>query len=123
MLSYVLVFTLSCWCSMVLVMTFFLVSSIYRTLQVWSNWYTSEKLFGSSFDLFLHIKFFKLCPEVKNFPKLAKKANLETRLFFELYTSDPIPAYLYSTNKAHKPEKYFPVQVVVSILSIPPYGI
>ena len=56
---------LSCWCSMVLVMTFFLFSPIYRVLQVQSNWQTPGKLLGSSFDLFRQIKLFKLCPEVK----------------------------------------------------------
>ena len=43
---------LSCWCSMVLVMTFFLVSPIYRALRVQSNWWTPGKLLRSSFDLF-----------------------------------------------------------------------
>ena len=56
---------LSCWWSMVLVMTFFLVSPIYRTFQLQSNWSKTGKLLGSSFDLFLKIKFFKLHPELK----------------------------------------------------------
>ena len=58
---------LSCWCFTALVMTFLLVSTTYRTLQVLSNWQTQEKLLGSSFDLFLYIKFIKLHPRVKLF--------------------------------------------------------
>ena len=56
---------LSFCCSMVPLITFFLVLPIYRALQVQSNWQTPGKLLGSSFDLFLQIKFFKLHPELK----------------------------------------------------------
>ena len=56
---------LSCWCCMVLVTTFFLVSLLYRVLQVQSNWYTAGKLLGSNFDSFLRMKFFKLRPKLK----------------------------------------------------------
>ena len=54
---------LPCWCFMVLVITFFLD----RALQAQPNWYTPAKLFGDSFNLFLHIKFFIFRPKVKIF--------------------------------------------------------
>ena len=63
---------------MVLVMTFFLVSPIYRALQAQSNGETPGKLLGSSFDLFLQIKFFKLCPEVK----MVFMPNFQNFLYF-----------------------------------------
>ena len=43
--------------------------------------------------------------------------------YFELYLCDPIPPRLYGTIKAHKPEKTFPMWVIVSTIDKAPYGI
>ena len=45
------------------------------------------------------------------------------KTYFELYPSDSIPPRLYGTIKAHKPEKSFPMRVIVSTICTPPYGI
>ena len=83
---------MSCLCSMILVMTFFLVSPIYRALQVQANWSTPGKLLGSSFDLSLHIKFFKLHLQVK----MIFMANF----YFSFFNWDSIHATLNSHYEA-----------------------
>ncbi|XP_066926268.1 uncharacterized protein [Clytia hemisphaerica] len=40
----------------------------------------------------------------------------------KLYPSDPIPPRMYGTIKAHKPEKNYPMRVVVSTIGTPSYG-
>ena len=39
-----------------------------------------------------------------------------------MYPSDPIPPRMYGTIKAHKPEKNYPMRVVVSTIGTPSYG-
>ena len=41
----------------------------------------------------------------------------------QLYPSDPIPPGFYGVIKAHKPEKCYRMQAVVSTVGTPPYGI
>ena len=59
----------------------------------------------------------------KNLGKLRKENKFTNKTYFELYPSDPIPPRLYGTIKAHKPEKNFPMRVIVSGIGTPPYGI
>ncbi|XP_065645651.1 uncharacterized protein LOC136076113 [Hydra vulgaris] len=40
-----------------------------------------------------------------------------------LYTSDPVPPRMYGVIKAHKPEKSYPMQLVVSTIGTPSYRI
>ena len=40
-----------------------------------------------------------------------------------LYPSDPLPQRMYGTMKPHKPEKIFPMRIVVSTIDTPTYGI
>ena len=39
---------------------------------------------------------------------------------FQLYPSDPIPPRLHGVMKAHKPEKYYPMQAILSTVATPP---
>ena len=41
----------------------------------------------------------------KHLATLRKQQKLETRTYFQLYSSDPIPPRLYGVIKAHKPKK------------------
>ena len=59
----------------------------------------------------------------KRLCKLRKENKFTNKTYFELYPSDPIPPHLYGTIKACKPEKNFPMQVIVSTIATPPYGI
>ena len=59
----------------------------------------------------------------KKLCKLKKENKFTNKTYFELYPSDPIPPHLYVTIKACKPEKNFPMQVIVSTIATPPYGI
>ena len=59
----------------------------------------------------------------KKLCKLRKENKFTNKTYFELYPSDPIPPRLYGTIKAHKPEKNFPMRVIVSTIGTPPYGI
>ena len=59
----------------------------------------------------------------KNICKLKKENKFTNKTYFELYPSDPIPPRLYGTIKVHKLNKNFPMQVIVSIIGTPPYGI
>ena len=40
-----------------------------------------------------------------------------------MYPSDAIPPRMYGTIKAHKPEKQYPMRLVVSTIGTPPHGI
>ena len=55
--------------------------------------------------------------------KLRKENKFTSKTYFELHPSDFIPPRLYGTIKAHKPEKNFPMRVIVSTIGTPPYGI
>ena len=59
----------------------------------------------------------------KKLCKLRKENKFTNKTYFELYPSDLIPPRLYGTIKAHKPEKNFPMRVIVSAIGTPPYGI
>ena len=59
----------------------------------------------------------------KKLCQLRKENKFTNKTYFELYPSDPIPPRLYGTIKAHKPEKNFPMRVIVSTIGTPPYGI
>ena len=59
----------------------------------------------------------------KHLATLRKQQKLETRTYFQLYSSDPIPPRLYGVIKAHKPEKCYPMRAIVSTIGTPPYGI
>ena len=45
---------------------------------------------------------------------LHKQQKFETRTYFQLYFSDPIPLRLYGVIKTHKPEKRYPMRTIVS---------
>ena len=45
----------------------------------------------------------------KHFATLRKQLKFETRTYFQLYPSDPIPACLYGVVKSHKSEKCYPM--------------
>ena len=55
--------------------------------------------------------------------QLRKENKFTNKTYFELYPFSPIPPRLYGTIKAHKPKKNFPMQVIVSTIGTPPYGI
>ena len=59
----------------------------------------------------------------KKLCNLRKENKFTNKTYFELYPSDPIPPRLYGTIKAHRPEKNFPMRVVLSTIGTPPYGI
>ena len=59
----------------------------------------------------------------KKLCKLRKENKFTNKIYFELYPSDPIPPRLYGTIIAHKPEKNFPMRVIVSTIGALPYGI
>ena len=55
--------------------------------------------------------------------KLKKRGRFSKREYENLYPSDPIPPRMYGTVKAHKPEKSYPMRVVVSTVGTPSYEI
>ena len=59
----------------------------------------------------------------KHLATLRKQQKFETRTYFQLDPSDPIPPRLYGVIKAHKPEKCYPMRAIVSTIGTPPYGI
>ena len=59
----------------------------------------------------------------KHLATLCKQKKFETRTYFQLYPSDPIPPRLYGVIKAHKPEKCYPMRAIVSTIGTPPCGI
>ena len=59
----------------------------------------------------------------KKLCKLREENKFTDKTYFELYPSDLIPPSLYDTIKAHKPEKNFPMRVIVSTIGTPPYEI
>ena len=59
----------------------------------------------------------------KQLATLRKQQKFETRTYFQLYPSDPIPPPLYGAMKANKPGKCYPMRAIVSAIGIPPYGI
>ena len=59
----------------------------------------------------------------KELSTLNKKGRFTKKEYEMLYPSDAIPPRMYGTIKAHKPEKDYPMRVVVSTIGTPPYGI
>ena len=49
--------------------------------------------------------------------------KFETRTYFQIDPSDPIPSRIYGILKAHKPEKCYPMRAIVSTIDTPPNGI
>ena len=54
---------------------------------------------------------------------LRKEKQFTDKECFEIYASDPISPRLYGTVKAHKPEKNYPMRVVVSTIGTLTRGI
>ena len=59
----------------------------------------------------------------KYFATLRKQQKFETRTYFQLYPSNPIPPRLYGVIKACKLEKCYPMQDIVSAIGTLPYRI
>ena len=52
-----------------------------------------------------------------------KKGRFTKKEYESIYPSDAIPPRMYGTIKAHKPEKHYPMRIVVSTIGTPSYGI
>ena len=59
----------------------------------------------------------------KELSVLNKDGKFSKKEYEFIYPSDPIPPRMYGTVKAHKPDKDYPMRVVVSTIGSPPYGI
>ena len=55
--------------------------------------------------------------------KLNKRGRFTTKEYESIYPSDAIPPRMYGTVKAHKPEKNYPMRLVVSTIGTPPHGL
>ena len=55
--------------------------------------------------------------------RLRKEKKFTDKEYFQIYPSDPIPPRLYGTIKAHKPEKNYPMRIIVSTIGTPANGI
>ena len=55
--------------------------------------------------------------------KLNKNNKFTKIEYQQIYPSDPIPPRMYGQIKAHKPEKDYPMRVVVSTIGTPTYGL
>ena len=53
--------------------------------------------------------------------ELKKQNKFTDREYEHLYPSDPIPPRMYGAIKAHKPEKNYPMRVIVSTIGTPSY--
>ncbi len=54
---------------------------------------------------------------------LNKKGRFTKKEYESMYPSDAIPPRMYGLVKAHKPEKNYPMRLVVSTIGSPPYGL
>ena len=54
---------------------------------------------------------------------LNKKGYFTAKQYEKIYPSDAIPPRMYGVIKAHKPEKNYPMRIVVSTVGSPAYGI
>ena len=54
---------------------------------------------------------------------LNKKGRFTKKEYESIYPSDAIPPRMYGLVKAHKPEKNYPMRLVVSTIGSPPYGL
>ena len=59
----------------------------------------------------------------KSLSILNRKGKFSKKEYENLYPSDPLPPRMYGTIKAHKPEKNYPMRIVVSTIGTPTYGI
>ena len=55
--------------------------------------------------------------------KLNKKKRFTKREYQNIYPSDPVPPRMYGSIKGHKPEKNYPMRVIVSTIGTATYGI
>ena len=55
--------------------------------------------------------------------ELKKKGGFTKQEYEKLYPSDPVAPRMYGTVKAHKPEKDYPMRIVVSTIGTPTYEI
>ena len=54
---------------------------------------------------------------------LNKKGRFTKKEYETIYPSDAVPPRMYGLLKAHKPEKNYPMRLVVSTIGSPPYGL
>lgn len=54
---------------------------------------------------------------------LNKKGRFTKKEYESIYPSDAVPPRMYGLVKAHKPEKNYPMRLVVSTIGSPPYGL
>ena len=54
---------------------------------------------------------------------LNKKGRFTKNEYELIYPSDAVPPRMYGLVKAHKPEKNYPMRLVVSTIGSPPYGL
>ena len=54
---------------------------------------------------------------------MIKKKRFSKTEYNSIYPSDPIPPRMYGLIKAQKPEKSYPMKIVVSTIGTPNYGI
>ncbi|XP_065658394.1 uncharacterized protein LOC136082910 [Hydra vulgaris] len=55
--------------------------------------------------------------------KLNKKQRFSKEEYEKIYPSDPIPPLMYGVIKAHKPEKSYPMRIIISTIGTPNHGI
>ena len=55
--------------------------------------------------------------------RLRKENKFTNREYFQIYLSDLVPPRLYDTIKAHKPQKNYPMRIIVSNIGTTAYGI
>ena len=66
----------------------------------------------------------KFATDIRNTLKVMNKKGRFTKKEYEsIYPSDPVPPRMYGTVKAHKPEKEYPMRIVVSTIGTPSHGI
>ena len=54
---------------------------------------------------------------------LRKQEKLTNSQFYEIYPSDAVPPRMYGMLKAHKPQKQYPMRLVVSTIGSPMHGV
>ncbi|XP_065640485.1 uncharacterized protein LOC136073060 [Hydra vulgaris] len=57
------------------------------------------------------------------FSKLNKRNCFSKEEYEKIYPSDPIPPRMYGVIKAHKPEKFYPMRIIISTIGTANYGI
>ena len=54
---------------------------------------------------------------------IRKEEKLSNKLYYEMYPSHAVPPRMYGMLKAHKPQKNYPMRLVVSTIGAPMYGV